>query len=203
MANADMACGGLRERKKRATRRALCEAALRLAIDRGLEHLTVEAISDAVGVSSRTFFNYFSSKEEALLGDSPMLTGELPVRPLVLRADSVLDGLHRVIMAAAEAEGRRAELRLRHTLMERHPVLVVRLFARLASFQQDVASAVAERVGADSADTYPQLMAAMASAAMQTAVHTWKAGDGDEPFARHVDDVFGLLRNMMAEEERR
>lgn len=191
-------CGGLRERKKRATRRALCDAALRLALDRGLEHLTVEEISDAVGVSSRTFFNYFSSKEEALLGDSPLLTGELPVRPLVLQADSVLDGLHQVVMAAAEAEQRPDELRLRHTLMERHPVLIPRFFARLTSFRQEVASAVAERVGADPADTYPQLMAAMTSAAMQTAVHTWKAGDGDEPFARHVDDVFGLLRNMMA-----
>jgi AcrR family transcriptional regulator len=194
-----VSCGGLRERKKRATKRALSEAALRLALDRGLEHLTVEEISDAVGVSSRTFFNYFSSKEEALLGDSPLLTGELPVRPLVLEADSVLDGLHRVIVAAAEAEGHLDQLRLRRQLMERHPVLVPRFFARLAAFQQDLASAVAERVGADPTDMYPQLMAAMAFGAMQTAVRTWKSDDGDGPFARRVDDVFGLLRNMMAE----
>jgi AcrR family transcriptional regulator len=194
---ANVAYGGLRERKKRATKRALGEAALRLALDRGLEHLTVEEISDAVDVSPRTFFNYFSSKEEALLGDSPLLTGELPVRPLVLEADSVLDGLHQVFVAAAEAEGHLDGLRLRHQLMERYPVLVPRFFARLTAFQQDLASAVAERVGADPADTYPQLMAAMAFGAMQTAVRTWKADGGDKPFVRHIDDVFGLLRNMM------
>jgi AcrR family transcriptional regulator len=102
--------GGLRERKKRATRRALSDAALRLALDRGLDHLTVEEISEAVGVSARTFFNYFSSKDEALLGDSPLLTGELPVRSLVLEAGSVLEGLHRVSLAAAATESRPEEL---------------------------------------------------------------------------------------------
>jgi AcrR family transcriptional regulator len=190
----DPGSGGLRERKKRATRRALSGAALRLALERGLDHLTVEEISEAVGVSSRTFFNYFASKEEALLGDSPLLTGELPVRSLVLEADSVLDGLHRVIVAAVRAESP-DELRLWHELMERHPVLVPRLFARLETFQQTLASAVAERTGADLAGPYPQLMAAVAFAAMQTAMRTWQAGRGDRPFEQHVDEVFGLLKN--------
>jgi AcrR family transcriptional regulator len=57
---------GLRERKKAATRHALHEAALRLAAEHGLEHVTVEAIADAANVSRRTFSNYFSGKEEAL-----------------------------------------------------------------------------------------------------------------------------------------
>lgn len=193
--------GGLRERKKRATRRALSDAALRLALERGPDHLTVEEISEAVGVSARTFFNYFSSKDEALLGDSPLLSGELPVRSLVLEAGSVLQGLHRVIVAAAGAESRPEELRLRHELMERHPVLIPRFFARVAAFQQTLASAVAERAGADPADTYPQLMATVAFAAMQTAMHTWKARDGGQPFGQHVDEVFGLLKNALGQGE--
>ncbi len=58
---------GLRERKKSATRQALHEAAVRLAVERGVDHVTIEAIADAAAVSRRTFSNYFSGKEQALL----------------------------------------------------------------------------------------------------------------------------------------
>ena len=57
---------GLRERKKLATKQALAWAAMRLAVERGLENVRVEDITDAVNVSRRTFTNYFSSKEEAI-----------------------------------------------------------------------------------------------------------------------------------------
>jgi AcrR family transcriptional regulator len=57
---------GLRERKKAVIRQTLHEAALRLVVEQGLEHVTVEAIAEAACVSRRTFSNYFSSKEEAL-----------------------------------------------------------------------------------------------------------------------------------------
>ena len=57
---------GLRERKKIATRQALGVAATRLAADRGLENVLVEDIAEAVGVSARTFNNYFASKYEAI-----------------------------------------------------------------------------------------------------------------------------------------
>lgn len=58
---------GLRERKKQATRAALREAALRLALDNGPENLRVNDIADAAGVSPRTYNNYFSSREQAII----------------------------------------------------------------------------------------------------------------------------------------
>lgn len=58
---------GLRERKKQATREALREAALRLAVERGPDRVRVEDIADAAGVSPRTYNNYFASREQAIV----------------------------------------------------------------------------------------------------------------------------------------
>jgi AcrR family transcriptional regulator len=58
---------GLREAKKYETRRALGFAAFELASERGLHGFRVEDVTDRVGVSRRTFFNYFNRKEEAVV----------------------------------------------------------------------------------------------------------------------------------------
>ncbi|MEV6641490.1 helix-turn-helix domain-containing protein [Amycolatopsis sp. NPDC051371] len=57
----------LRERKKLATREALSVAALRLALERGPGNVRVDDIADAAGVSPRTYNNYFSSREQAIV----------------------------------------------------------------------------------------------------------------------------------------
>src|SRR6266545_806054 len=57
----------LRERKKQATREALRAAALRLALERGPENVRVDDIAEAAGVSPRTYNNYFSSREQAIV----------------------------------------------------------------------------------------------------------------------------------------
>ena len=57
----------MREKKKTATRQALREAALRLALERGPDNVRVDDIADAAGVSPRTYNNYFSSREQAIV----------------------------------------------------------------------------------------------------------------------------------------
>ena len=59
---------GLRERKHAETRSRLEEAAVHLALKDGLEKTTIDAMSVMANVSPRTFFNYFESKEDAILG---------------------------------------------------------------------------------------------------------------------------------------
>ncbi|WP_376779021.1 TetR/AcrR family transcriptional regulator [Corynebacterium variabile] len=57
----------LRERKKEETRRALSRAAAELLLAEGTENMTVAAIAEKAGVSTRTFHNYFPRREDALL----------------------------------------------------------------------------------------------------------------------------------------
>ena len=58
----------LREQRRRETTRALTDAARRLTTERGFAGFTVEELCTEVGVSRRTFFNYFESKENAVFG---------------------------------------------------------------------------------------------------------------------------------------
>ncbi len=57
---------GLRERKRQQTRKELIGAAMRLFEEKGYEQTTVAEIAAAVEVSTKTFFNYFASKDEVL-----------------------------------------------------------------------------------------------------------------------------------------
>ncbi|MGH9116107.1 MAG: TetR/AcrR family transcriptional regulator, partial [Acidimicrobiales bacterium] len=91
-----------RERKKRATRRAIHEAALALCERDGLAAVTVEAITDRADVSPRTFWSYFSSKEDAVLdrdlGRPEALREALLARPA---SEGAFTALRRVLEADA------------------------------------------------------------------------------------------------------
>lgn len=76
---------GRREAAKAATRAALQDAARRLFAQRGFTGTTVQAIAEAAGVTERTFFRYFGSKDELLadlvLGGLPVLQAAIVARP--------------------------------------------------------------------------------------------------------------------------
>jgi AcrR family transcriptional regulator len=190
---------GRRERKKLATRQALQDVALRLVAERGLDQVTVEDISEAADVATRTFFNYFSSKEEALLGNLPEKVAAVQ-RMVVDRpaSETPLEAVCQVLrtMTLQLAE-RRDERLLRQQVIERHPGLLARQLGMYASFERALSAAVAERIGAGQADAlYCRVVAAVAVAAARSAVSSWMADQGRRPLADMVDAAFLQLREL-------
>ncbi|MGH3319501.1 MAG: TetR/AcrR family transcriptional regulator [Streptosporangiaceae bacterium] len=188
---------GLRERKKQATRRALRKAALRLALERGTEGLTVEEISAVADVSPRTFFNYFSCKEDALVGEDPEADAEVAeairARPA---AESPLRSMRVVlkeIAAMHSAHANRDDMLARQRLVRENPSLLPRQLARYAAFERTLAQAVAERIGVDGErDPYPSLLAAVAVTMVRVAMHRWTTERGRGP-EEYLDEAFDLL----------
>lgn len=196
-ANASLAPLGRRERKKVETRRALRDAALNLALERGVESLTVEAISEAAQVAPRTFFNYFACKEDALITEAADAASGLhqkiverpPDEPplLVLRAAITQSGFFSGTYTDRE------RVLARQRLVQEHPPLMSRQLAQFARVERTLADALAERLSVDSAeDLRPELLAALTVSALRVASRRWTA-DEQKPLRQQIDDIFDLL----------
>ncbi|EYR63085.1 hypothetical protein N866_03045 [Actinotalea ferrariae CF5-4] len=186
---------GLRERKKRLTRHTLRMAALSLVAERGLDAVTAEDVAAAADVSPRTFFNYFASKEEALVGNDPALVAFLR-ESLVARPahEEPLVALRAAFLAYADGVRFDREMwRLRLLVIERNPSLLPALMGATAELERVLAEAVAERIGAPPTDPYPALVVAAATSAVRTATRHWGAGDSGPDLVEVIVDVFDAL----------
>jgi AcrR family transcriptional regulator len=187
---------GLRERKKADTRAALAAATLRLTIERGWDHVTVEAIATAADVSYRTFFNHFSSKEEALLTpggpDQPRLSGRLRAQPAHLGVPQAIRAAVHEDVAALEADP--VGLRDRMTVLMGTPSLLPRLVEMGTTDERELAQAIAERTGQDAdTDLQPALLAAVVGAALRVSLLRWQAQHGATPLGALVDEALDAL----------
>ncbi|PWR12322.1 TetR family transcriptional regulator [Micromonospora acroterricola] len=173
---------GLRERKKAATRLALHEAALRLAVEQGLDGVTVEAIADAANVSRRTFSNYFSSKEEALFhGDTTRLRRLLQL----VREQPVTEAPWTVLSRAAEHFTEEAfgapepSWLIRRRQLRGHPGLAAHQVAAYSAIERELAAELARRLTDGDVALRARLLAATFLAILRVAVQHWLDHPGD------------------------
>jgi AcrR family transcriptional regulator len=202
--------GGRRGRKKQATRRALRSAALELVAERGYAHVTVEDIAEAADVATRTFFNYFPSKESAVIGADPERIEEvrasLLARPL---GESPLEALRWVTVEYAAAideelddlgEGREAWFR-RFCIVRQDPDLHAAYAGHITEVERGVVQALAERLGKDPIhDPYPALVTATVFAAARVAALYWSANDGVDSLARLTGAAIDSLAGGLVED---
>lgn len=115
---------GIRERKRRETKRRICQEAARLAEAHGYDNVTVEDICEASGISRRTFFNYVDSKDEAVLGVFPFALSEQALEEIRRTpTENLLDLILRSLELAPGAE-QLPDPASRRDLLENNPSLL-------------------------------------------------------------------------------
>ena len=190
---------GLRARKKNDTRRAIRTAALDLAVEVGLDALTVDGIAARAQISPRTFFNYFAHKEDALVMDSA--AGARTLQPLIVERPAEESPLHAIRAVITETDlfsvmnSDRERTLARQRLVAQHPVLLARQLSLNAKMESLLAESVGMRMGVDPAkDPRPALIAGVAGAAMRVAIDRW-AADGTTLLSDRISAAFDLLEN--------
>ncbi len=182
-----------REHKKAVTRRSLARAALRLAMERGLDGVTVEDIADEAGVSRRTFSNYFTSKEDAVLDAERRRTRALIA---LVEARPGAEGPWQALRAAT-AELYRAwpvpdvEWMAQLRLLRRHPSLLARQAGDQVALERDLTAVLVRR---EPDEEVARLMASTFLATVRTGIALWLEGAGARPLPDLVDRLLGRVR---------
>ncbi|WP_216893116.1 TetR/AcrR family transcriptional regulator [Nocardia alni] len=189
---------GLRERKKQATRAALSQAAWAMMLEQGLKAVSPESVAEIVGVSGRTFRNYFFSVEEAIV--------EAAVRHVESVADAVRarpadepvwDALAAVLpdMVATMVSSREDVATLSRAGRENPAILAAHL-TTIDRIARQLTEAIAERMGTDpEQDMSTRLLAAAAGVTMRTSLEVWSAGDGSTSLSDVVRAALAQLRS--------
>src|SRR6266702_3310323 len=144
--------GGLRERKKTATREALSAAALRLALEHGPDNVRVDDIAEAAGVSPRTYNNYFASRDHAIVAAvtaerEARVAAAVTARRGLCLADAVVEA---IVEQYTEPDERGRDALL---LITTHPALREAFIGTTAAIADPLAAAIANRLhGTDEAE---------------------------------------------------
>jgi len=204
---------GLRERKRLATRRAIQFAVLELVAERGLDNVTVDEISRVADISPRTFFNYFTSKEDALIGDPPTLPDEERVEEFVAAGphSDILSGLGDMLATSGENVPDDLDLlKLRRSLMKQHPQLFALRMATMRTFEDQLDVVVSRRLAADE----PTLLDDPAELAQRSRLitfvafgvmrHAWScwadSGGGPTELGARLRTSFAQLNSLLVSE---
>lgn len=190
----------LRDRRRLQTLREIQRSALMLALQHGYDSLTTEMIAAHVGISQRTFFNYYLNKDAAIIGTTPCFNDDTVAR---FRASSgpllgdLLEAL-RDFLAQGELDRRTSQLIDR--LLKTSPDLLPIFYGSLKRLRDQIADLAVTRLGED-ARPDAELLAETMSYALADTFRVW-ANDDSVTVDRIVDLAAArlqILRGFLAQ----
>jgi len=188
----------------RQTATDLTSVSRRLTAERGLSGFTIEEVCDSVDVSRRTFFNYFASKEDAVLGVDPEEGfRRFADRFLARGADAwprVLSDLVALAIEHIESD----DLRPREhadlmAALEREPRLLARFIGMSRDRDRQLRGLVAERQGVSVDDARVVATVSILGSLMKSSGETFVDPANDTDFATILTTSFSAMRLVLAE----
>jgi AcrR family transcriptional regulator len=185
----------LRERKKEATRKALRDAALRLALERGPDNVRVDDIADAAGVSPRTYNNYFSSREQAIVAAvttdrEARVAAAVAARPANVRLSEAVTEAIVEQYTDPGSHDHRALL-----LITASPALRDAFLGTAAGIEHPLATVIADRTG--TGQLTARVLSASVAAAVRVALGQWARPAAESSAASGLIAVSGSLAELL------
>ena len=182
----------LRERKKRLAQSTIEEAALRLFQQQGYEQTSIQDIADAVMMSPRTFFRYFASKEEVLLGPMHAVLGDgLRFLQRVAPTESPHATLRATFVYLASLyQQLRASFLMRYQVAMQTPQLASLYLYALVATEPAICDALCARLETAPNRNEIRFLVAIYMTALRVAIEEWLENE-----AR--DDLVPLLRGRL------
>ncbi|HUA07583.1 MAG TPA: mycofactocin system transcriptional regulator [Solirubrobacteraceae bacterium] len=176
------------------SRSAVSHTALEMFAERGFEETTVDDIAEALGVSRRTLFRYFASKNDMVWGDFDWVLGRLRRCLDATAADEPLqEALRRAAVESNRYEDEQLpELRIRMRLITGVPALQAHSALRYAEWREVIAEWVAKRLECEPGDLVPQTVAHAALGTSMAAFLVW-VDDPSSDLVANLERAYRLL----------
>lgn len=184
---------GHRARKRRETLARIAAAGIALFLEKGYDATTVDDIAVEAGISRRTFFHYFKSKDEILLslqsGMGQQIVAELRAQPEGQRPLEAVRAAVLKICATIPAD----EMIAIDKLMRTNPVVQARKQASMIEHERTLYEALREKWPAPDQATRLRMVAMMTMGAIRLATDALHREGGSRPFTDLLDDNFAAL----------
>jgi AcrR family transcriptional regulator len=176
----------LREQRRERNAREIQQAAMSLFAARGYDGVTVEDIAHEAGISERTFFRYFASKDHLLVAEASRRIDV--IHESLVEQDEALDAWHALRNAvldqskSEEQVGRSAAI-WAHLTREAPALLAKMIMHGALESTHHIEVELARRLGVPATDSLPDVMMRVTLSAMQSAYLRWLDDEGDASLA--------------------
>lgn len=188
---------GLREKKRRDTLQRIAETGLKLFVANGYEETTLDAIAEAAGISRRTIFYYFKSKEEILLAYQ---SGSIEIiRNAVLQESTdqaPLDAVMNALLKLA-SHYKSDDLIVIDRLLRSTEQLRASKQAKYVQQEQAVFEALCQLWPQAKRRNALRIVAMISMGALRLAIDAWVQSGGKQSAEKQLRDVFAELKKEL------